>query len=63
MLFFFCIKMIKVIYAIFAIAIKDPEVHLGDSNLILRKSVIQFELLALKRKTDNYLTDVLYYQY
>ena len=37
----------------FAVAIKDLEVHLGNSNLSLGKSVIQFELLAQKEETGK----------
>ena len=53
--------MIRVIYAIFAIAIKDLEVHLGNSNLLLRKSAIWFELLAQKSETSKQTANILYY--
>lgn len=49
----FCGKMIRVICAILAIAIKDLEIRLGNSNLPLGKSIICFEPLAQKEKTDK----------
>lgn len=43
-IFYFClylyIEIIKVIYTIFAITIKDLKVHLGNSNLLFRKIII-----------------------
>lgn len=42
--------MIKVVYAIFPIAIKDLEVRFANSNLPLGKNVIKFELLAEKKR-------------
>ena len=36
-------KMLRVICAIFAIAIEDLKVQFGDSNLLLDKSVIRFK--------------------
>ena len=49
----FCRKMIRVICAMFAVAIKDLEVHLGNSNLPLGKSAIWFEPSAQKGETDK----------
>ena len=36
-----------------AIAIKDLEVCLNNSNLLLRKNVIRFELLAQEKETSK----------
>ena len=44
-----------------AVAIEDLEVHLGNSNLPLRKSAIWFELLAQKKETDKQTACILYY--
>ena len=60
---FFCEEMIRVVCAMLTVVIKDLEVHLGNSNLPLRKSVIWFELLALKRETGQQTADILYYWY
>lgn len=38
--------MIKVVYAIFAVIIKNLEVSLDYLNLLLGKSILWFELLA-----------------
>ena len=45
--------MIKVIYAMLAVAIKDLEVHLGNLNLLLGKNAICFEPSAQKRETGK----------
>lgn len=37
---FFCGKIIKVVYAMLAIIIKDLKMYLDNSNLLLGKSVI-----------------------
>ena len=42
----FCGKMIKVVCAIFAVAIKDLRVRLSNLNLLLGKSAIWFESSA-----------------
>lgn len=47
---FFCRQMIRVAYTILAIVIEDLEVHFGNLNLLLRKSLIWFEPLAQKRR-------------
>ena len=44
-----------------AVAIEDLEVRLGNSNPLLGKNVIWFELLAYKRETDKQMTSALYY--
>ena len=36
----FCEKMIRIIYAMLAIAIKDLELHMNNKNLLLRKNAI-----------------------
>ena len=43
---FFHRKMIKVVYAMFAIVIEDPEICLDNPNLSLEKTAIWFEPLA-----------------
>lgn len=55
--------MIKIGYAIFAIAIKDLKMQLNNSNLPIWKSAICFEFLAQKRKTSKQTADLLYYKY
>ena len=45
--------MIRVVYAIFVVVIKDLEMDLGNSNLPLGKSAIQFKLSAQKGETDQ----------
>ena len=42
--------MIKVVYAIFIITIKDLKVHLSNSNLPTEKSVICFQVFAQKER-------------
>lgn len=42
-------EMIKVIYAIFAIAIIDLEMHLNNSNLPIGKNAIFFKAFGLKK--------------
>lgn len=46
-----------------AIAIKDLEVRLGNSNLSLTKSAIWFEPSAQKGETSKQTTSALYYLY
>ena len=46
-----------------AVAIKDLEVRLGNSNLPLGKNAIWFEPLAQKGETGKQMTGILYYQY
>ena len=60
---FFCRKMIKVVCAILIIAIKDLELRLGNSNLLLGKSAIWFEQSAQKGEIGKQTTSALYYQY
>lgn len=55
--------MIKVIYAMLAIAIKDLEICLGNFNLPLGKSAIWFEFLTQKIKIGKQTAGVLYYKY
>lgn len=52
--------MIRVIYAIFTIVIKDLEIYLINSNLLLRKNIIWFKLLIQKRKTDKQIASILF---
>ncbi len=56
-------EMIRVVCAMLALAIKDLEVRLRNSNLILGKSAIRFESLAQKGETGKQTADALYYQY
>ena len=60
---FFCGEMIKVIYAILVVAIKDLEMYLSNSNLLIRKNAICFEPLVQKRETGKQTADALYYKY
>ncbi len=46
-----------------AVAIKDLEVRLCNSNLPLGKSAIRFEPLAQKGEIGKQATGALYYQY
>lgn len=55
--------MIRVICAILAIIIEDLEIHLDNSNLLLRKYVIYFKLLVLKKETSKKTVSTLYYRY
>ncbi len=55
--------MIRVVYAILAIAIEDLGVHLSNSNLPLGKNAIWFEPLAQKGEITKQTTDTLHYQY
>ncbi len=55
--------MIKIIYVIFAIPIKDLKVRLDNLNLLLRKNGIWFEPLTQKGETDKQMADTLYYLY
>lgn len=56
--------MIRVVCAILTIAIKDLEVRLGYSNLLLGKSEIWFKLSVQKRETGKQTVDtLLYYKY
>lgn len=55
--------MIRVVYAILAVAIKDLKVHYGNANLPLGKSKIRFEPLAQKGVTNKQIADALYYKY
>lgn len=53
--------MIKIIYAIIAIIIKDLKVCLNNSNLLITKNAICFQYLAQKRKIDKQIASILYY--
>ena len=46
-------EIIRVVCAIFTVAIKDLEVCLGNSNLPLGKNAIRFESWAQKRETGK----------
>ena len=56
-------KMIRVVCAMFDVAIKDLKVRLGNLNLLLSKNAIWFEPLAQKGETNKQTTSLLYYQY
>lgn len=47
---FFNRVIIRVVYTIFVIIIKDLKIHLINENLLLRKNAFWFEPLAQKRK-------------
>ena len=44
-----------------AVAIEHLEMRLGNSNLPLRKSIIQFQPSAHKGEIDKLMADKLYY--
>lgn len=46
-----------------AIIIKDLKIRLGNSNLLLGKSVIWFEFLTQKREISKQTANALYYKY
>lgn len=50
---FFCEEMIKLVYAMLDIAIKDLKIYLNNSNLLIRKSAIYYEFLVQKKKTGK----------
>lgn len=54
-------KIIKVVYIMLAIAIKNLKVHLSNLNVPLSKNAIWFELFAEKKETDKQTTSTLYY--
>lgn len=45
--------MLKIAYAIFAVTIENLEMRIGNLNLLLGKSVIQFEFLAQKEENGK----------
>ena len=53
----------RVICIILAVAIEDLEVRLGNSNLLLGKNAIRFELLTQKGQTGKQTADALCYKY
>lgn len=55
--------MIKVVYAILPIVIKDLEICLRNSNPPMRKSVICFELSVYKKETNKQTAGALFYKY
>ena len=55
--------MIRVVFAILAIAIEDLEVQLSNSNLPIRKSTVCFKLLAQKGDIGKQTAGLLYYKY
>ena len=55
--------MIKVVYAILVVTIKNLKVYYGNANLLLGKSTIWFEPLAQKRETGKKTASALYYKY
>ena len=61
--FLFYKKMIRVLYAMFVLAMKDLEAYLDNSNLFLRQSAIWFELSTPKKKNSKQSASILYYQY
>ena len=63
MLFFlFYVKIIKIICAIFTIAIEDLKLRMNNKNLLWRKSVIWFEPYIQKAKKMNTLYYFFYYR-
>ena len=57
----FCGEMIRIVYAILAIAIVDLEVRLGNSNLALGKRAIRFKPSSEKGETGKQTAGALYY--
>ena len=53
--------MIRVIYVILAIVIKDFKLRMNNKNLLLRKNAIQFKTYAQKTKMISSLYYFLYY--
>lgn len=60
---FFYKKIIKVVYAICIIAIKDLETRLINSNVLITKIIICFRFLSQKEKTGKQMAGILYYKY
>ncbi len=55
--------MIRVVYTILVITIKDLEIRVNNLNLQLGKSTIWFESLVHKKKTGKQMADTLSYKY
>lgn len=55
--------MIKIVYAMLAIAIEDLKVQLSNSNLLIKKNAICFKSLVYKEKISKHIANVLYYKY
>lgn len=58
--FLFYKKIIKIVYAIFAVAIKNLKVQFSNSNLLVGKNTIWFKFLAQKKEIDKRTADALY---
>lgn len=56
-------NIIKVIYIMLAIAIKDLKMQISNSKLLLGKNAIWFESSAQKKEINNQMADALYYKY
>lgn len=52
--------MMRVIYTIFTIAIKNLKMHFSYANLSLRKNAICFEPLTQKKETNEKIADIIY---
>lgn len=46
-------EIIRIVFTIFVVAMKDLELQSDNSNLLLEKSAIWFELLAQKGETSK----------
>ena len=55
--------MIRIVYVMLIVAIKDLKIYLRNLNLPREKSTICFELLAQKKKTGKQTISVLNYKY
>lgn len=55
--------MIKVIYIIFTVIIRDLEIRFSNINLFLRENVICFEPLTQKVEINKQIANILYYKY
>ena len=59
--FFFYEKMIRVVCAMFAVAIEHLKMRLDNSYLSLGKNAIWFKPSAQKEETDKQTASILYY--
>ncbi len=61
--YLFCEEIIRVVYAILAIAIENLEVQLSNLNLPMGKNVIRFEPLVQKGETGEQMAGAIYFFY
>lgn len=51
--FYFCREIIKVVYTMLVVVIKNLEIYLSNSNLLTRKNAICFKFLVQKKETSK----------